>query len=82
MNSNFKIIYIAGAGHSGSTILQLSLATNKDYTFAIGEAYSYLQLKKRKRKKNYINVTVEDMCINVLFGRKYLVKKPKTITTY
>ena len=34
-----KIIYIAGGGHSGSTLLSMIIGTSKE-VFSLGEAYS------------------------------------------
>ena len=42
-----KILYIAGLGHSGSTILDLSLGSHPDIT-GLGEIYTLLDSERRK----------------------------------
>lgn len=57
-NYNFKVLYIAGNGHSGSTIIDIILGSTKDY-FSAGEL-SYITRKGLKKEYCSCNELISD----------------------
>lgn len=72
--NNIKILYILGTGHSGSTILQLALATN-NYLFPVGELYTYLNLGNKRFRGDFYRCDCGRSIDKCPFWKKVFISK-------